>query len=179
MAGMKTEFQDGTRLFYPLESLPALFKTIGAVSKKGFFEKIAQLDGVGGEGIPIETYTEMVRTGLQWEQPAITTETATSLVKKFYEINGYDALESIIIDAFADSGLSDKSIIEKRKAYVLELKELDLERLRIDILRRKAFLAGKEAETVPELPPEPTEEDDRGEEKTKLKIKPQPRKRRA
>jgi len=174
MAGLKTEFLDGTRLFYPLESLPALFKTVGAVSRKGFYEKLAEIDGVGGEGLSLETITEMIRIGLQWENPTINYDAAFALVKKFYEVKGYEALESVIIDAFAGSGLSDQMLVEKRRAYLTELKELDLRALEFEIERKRAFLENRKAE-LPNPPKLPTGVDMGG--RAKPAIKSQTRKR--
>lgn len=63
----KTEFLPGVFLSYPLESLPKLFAVVDTVSRKAFFEKIAELDKKGGEGLSIDKIIEMIWIGLQAE----------------------------------------------------------------------------------------------------------------
>jgi hypothetical protein len=129
MAGMKTGFISGKSLFYPLESLPALFGSVGTNSRKKFFQQLVKLDGADGEGLSTDKLIEFVRIGLMWETPAITTEDATQLANQFIIENDYEALENTIVDAFADSGLSNKELVCKQRAMLKELQDIQAQQM--------------------------------------------------
>lgn len=140
MGPNNTEFIQGLTLSYPLGTLPSLFKTLGTVSKRGFFEKMAELDRPGGGGMPLDKIIEIIRVGLVAEKPAITIEEATELVSKYNEEYGYDALENLVIDAFADAKLTDKNEIEKRRQLVLEIRDLNMKKLEYEVHSKQADL---------------------------------------
>ena len=78
----------------------------------------------------------MIHIGLNYSENKISFEQASDLTKKYYSEYGYDALENIIYDAFADSGIIEKKaredgkkIIEERKRLITEQKFLELEQM--------------------------------------------------
>jgi hypothetical protein len=125
----KTEFLPGVFLSYPLESLPKLFAVVDTVSRKAFFEKIAELDKKGGEGLSIDKIIEMIWVGLQAETPGVTLDEARAHASQFYNEFGQEALELKLVDAFGDAKLTDKDAIEKRRNLLLELRDLELQRM--------------------------------------------------
>lgn len=144
----KTEFLPGVFLKYPLGSLPQLFSVLDTVSRKAFFEKIAQLDGQGGEGLSIEQYVKIIHVGLLAENPGTTYEDALKLVEKYNEEHGQQELESLIIDAFGDAKLSDKEVTDKRKALLKDIKDLELRRLEYAVHAKTQELEEAEAKII-------------------------------
>lgn len=136
----KTEFIQGLNLSYPVESLPKLFGTLGAVSKRGFFENMAELDKPGGGGMPLDKIIEIIRIGLIVERPLITFEEAQKLVSEYNNEFGYDGLENLVIDAFADAKLTDKNEIEKRRQFVKEIRELNIKKLECEVHSKQVDL---------------------------------------
>lgn len=150
----KTEFRPGFFVSFTLETLPKLFSTLGAVSRKGFFQKIGELDGPGGEGIPLEKYIEMINIGLEACKPGITIEETRKVVSEFVNENGLEALEEFIVDAFGDAKLSDKEYTDKKKELIKELRTLELSLMEAKIHERKTDIDSVEqkiAERVADL----------------------------
>jgi len=143
MVAEKTEFLDGIQLFYPLGVLPKLFASIETTSRKGFFEKLAKLDGPDGTGTPLENLIEFVRIGVLWDRPAFSQDEATALVSKFYEEKGYEAIEMTITEAFANSLLTDKEVLERNKKLAEEVKELQYKQVETALKKKKEMLEGK------------------------------------
>lgn len=162
---MKTEFISGKSLFYPLESLPALFGSVGTNSRKKFFQQLVKLDGADGEGLSTDKLIEFVRIGLMWETPSITTEDATKLANQFIIENDHDSLENTIVDAFADSGLSNKELICKQRAMLKELQDIQAQQMESMIEQKRNGLK-------PHVTPEKVV--DMGEASPKSLIRPKP-----
>jgi hypothetical protein len=146
MVAEKTEFLDGIQLFYPLEVLPKLFKTIGTNSRNAFFGKLAKIDGPDGEGTPIESLIEFIRIGLLWKNPVITSEEATKLVSQYYETFGYEAIEMIVTEAFANSLLTDREVLDRNKQLAKEVKELQFQQVEAALKKKKELLEGDKGE---------------------------------
>lgn len=140
----RTEFIKGLYVSYPLGSLPKLFATLGASSKKAFFERMTALDSPGADGLPLDKYIEFIWIGLQTESPDMTLAEATCLISEFYDEFGLDGLENFVIDAFADARLSDKDAIEKRRQLILELKALEFQKMELNLKSR--YMEVSEAE---------------------------------
>lgn len=136
----KTEFIQGLNLSYPIESLPKLFGTLGAVSKRGFFEKMAELDKPDGGGMPLEKIIEIIRIGLIAEKPLVSFDEAQKLVSEYNNEYGYEGLEIIIIDALADAKLLDKKEVAQRRELLKELKAISLKKLELDVHSKQADL---------------------------------------
>jgi len=152
MAEQKTPFIGDHSLFYPLDSLEALFGVVKATSKKGFFEKLAKLESSGQEGLSIGDIKKMIHIGLNFDpSDKVSVDQASKLTNEYYSENGYDALESLLFDAFADSGLFDKKAredgkryIEERKRLISEQKFLELQELENDLADRQKKLEGED-----------------------------------
>lgn len=149
----KTEFLPGVYLSYPLESLPRLFAVVETVSRKAFFEKISELDKKGGEGLSIDKIIEMIWIGLQAENPGVTIEDAKQRASQFYDEYGQEALELRLVDAFADAKLTDKTALEKRRNLVLELRDLELQRMEYIVKAKTRELQAGESNIKEEVGP--------------------------
>lgn len=146
MAMAKTEFVEGVYVSYPLEFLPKLFAIFGTISRRAFFEKLAEIDSNEGEGLSIEQMAQIIQIGLLADRPQTTLEDAMKLVSKYNEERGLEGIENFIIDAFGDAKLTDKEAIDKRRALLRELKELDLKRLEYMVHSKQAELERTEKE---------------------------------
>lgn len=146
MTMAKTEFIEGIYVSYPLEYLPKLFAIFGAISRRAFFEKLAEIDGTGGEGLSIEQMAQIIQVGLLSERPQTTLGDTMKLVSKFNEEHGIEGLENFIIDAFGDAKLTDKKAVDKRRELLRELKELDLKRMEYAVQGKKLELEKAEKE---------------------------------
>lgn len=174
MTMAKTEFIEGVFVSYPLEYLPKLFAIFGTISRRAFFEKLAEIDGTGGEGLSIEQMAQIIQVGLLAERPQTTIEDAMKLVSKFNEDQGLEGLENFIVDAFGDAKLTDKKAVDKRRMLLMELKALDLKRMEYAVHSKKLDLEETEKkieEKVAEMGA------DTGEAKKTTATKPAPKKK--
>lgn len=170
MTMAKTEFIEGIYVSYPLEYLPKLFAIFGTISRRAFFEKLAEIDGTGGEGLSIEQMAQIIQVGLLSERPQTTLDDTMKLVSKFNEEHGIEGLENFIIDAFGDAKLTDKKAVDKRRELLRELKELDLKRMEYAVQGRKLELEKTEKDIEEKVA-------DMGEEKKVTAAKPTPKMR--
>jgi hypothetical protein len=159
MADQKTPFAEGYPLFYPLDSLSSLFDVVGAKSKKGFFERIAQLELEEKEGLPLDVIKKVIHIGVNFDpSDRISMDQTTKFINMFYKENGYDALENLLYDAFADSGLIDKKdredgkkYMEERKRLIADQKFLELKELENRLAEKKKKIEEAEAERKAKL----------------------------
>ncbi len=67
--------------------------------------------------------------GLRDEKPNVTKEETKALVSKFYEEFGRKGLDDLIITSFANSKLTDREAVFRKRALLEEIQELEVKRL--------------------------------------------------
>jgi hypothetical protein len=125
MAIPQTEFINGTYLSYPIGNYVKLFAVLGKRTKRGFFEEIQKIDGKDGEGMTPEQIIGLFHVGLIPCDPGITIEQAGDLVQEYIFQNGDDGLHIKLVDAFCDSGLSDRKAVKKQREMIEELNKIE------------------------------------------------------
>ncbi len=179
MAIPKTEFINKTYLSYPIGNYVKLFGVLGKRTKRGFFEEIGKLDGKDGEGMTPEQIIGIFQVGLMPCRPGITFDEAADLVQSYIFAHGNDGLNIKLVDAFCDSGLSDRKAVEKQRKMIEELNKIEearnealikqswveLEKLNANLQKLSDELnkAADEAASTPSNPPDgggKVEEDD-------------------
>ncbi len=125
MAIPQTEFINGTYLSYPIGNYVKLFAVLGKRTKRGFFEEIQKVDGKDGEGMTPEQIIGLFQVGLYPCKPGITFEEAGELVQEYIFKEGNDGLHTKLVDAFCDSGLSDRKTVEKQRKMIEELNKIE------------------------------------------------------
>lgn len=179
MAIPQTDFINGAFLSFPIGNYVKLFGVLGKRTKRGFFEELQRLDGKGGEGLSPEQLINMFQVGLIPYKPDITFEEAADLVQEYIILYGDDGLHIKLVDAFCDSGLSDRKTVEKQRKMIEELNKIEearneafikqswveLEKLNANLQKLSDELnkAADEAASTPSNPPDgggKVEEDD-------------------
>ena len=145
MSGLKTEFTSGYSLFYPLESLPALFAVLGTKSRKRFYEVMNERLKSGGEGVSLEEQIEMLKVGLLWEHSGLTTDEVWKIASGFD--GNLEALEDKLADAFADSGLTSRDTLERQRKNLKELKDIEVEQME-NLISLKKGVVDKQKEDL-------------------------------
>lgn len=125
MAIPQTDFINGFYLSFPIGNYVKLFSVLGQRTKRGFFEEIKKIDGKDGEGMTPEQIIGLFHVGLIPCKPDITPEEAGELVQEYIFENGNDGLYIKLVDAFCDSGLSDRKAIEKQRKMIEELNKIE------------------------------------------------------
>lgn len=125
MAIPQTDFINGTYLSFPIGNYVKLFAVLGKRTKRAFFEEIQKLDGKDGEGMTPEQIIGLFQVGLLPCKPGITIEEAGDLVSEYIFAHGNDELNIKLVDAFCDSGLSDRKTVEAQRKMIAELQKLE------------------------------------------------------
>ena len=133
MAMPHTDFINGSFLSFPIETYVPLFAVLNKRTKRGFFDEIQKLDGKDGEGMDPDQLIGLFHVGLMPYKSGITFNEAHELVQEYIFANGIDALNIKLVDAFCDSGLSDRKAVAKQRKMIEELN-------RIQDARDKAFI---------------------------------------
>lgn len=128
MAIPQTEFINGTSLSFPIGNYVKLFAVLGKRTKRGFFEEVNRLDGKDGEGMTPEQLVGLFQVGLMHAIPDVTFEQAQELVQEFVVSQGDRALNIKLVDAFCDSGLSDRKEVERQRKMIEELEKIQIAR---------------------------------------------------
>lgn len=124
MAMPDTDFINGSFLNYPVGNYATLFAVLDKRTKRGFFEEIQRLDGKDGEGMDPDQLIGLFHVGLMPYKSGITFSEARELVQEYIFANGHDALNMKLVDAFCDSGLSDRKAVEKQRKMMDELNKI-------------------------------------------------------
>lgn len=125
MAIPQTDFVDGTYLSFPIGNYVKLFAVLEKRTKRTFFEEIQKLDGKDGEGMTPEQIIGLFHVGLMPCRPGITFEEAADLVREYIFANGNSGLNIKLVDAFCDSGLSDRKTVENQRKMIEELEKIE------------------------------------------------------
>ena len=125
MAIPQTDFINGSFLSFPIGNYVKLFAVLGKRTKRTFFEEIQKIDGKDGEGMTPEQLIGLFHVGLLPYKPDITVEEASDLVQEYIFANGIGGLNLKIVDAFCDSGLSDRKTVESQRKMVEELNQIE------------------------------------------------------
>ena len=77
-----------------------------------------------GDGVPDETYEKIIFAGLIWKYENLTLNEIPKLIEIYYKTGkSFEDLDILIIDAYVNSGLYNKDIVEAfRKKRDQELK---------------------------------------------------------
>lgn len=124
MAIPHTDFINGSFLSFPIGNYVKLFAVLGTRTKRTFFEQIQKIDGKDGEGMTPEQVIGMFQVGLLPYKPDITVEEASDLVQEYIFANGNSGLNIKLVDAFCDSGLSDRKTVENQRKMIEELDKI-------------------------------------------------------
>jgi hypothetical protein len=125
MAIPQTDFVNGSFLSYPIGNYVKLFSVLGTRTKRTFFEAIQKLDGKDGEGMSPDQMIGLFQVGLIPYKPGITFDETSELVQEYINSNGDSGLHVKLVDAFCDSGLSDRKTVDKQRKMIEELAKIE------------------------------------------------------
>ena len=139
MTGTKVEFIPNYSLFFTNFGQKKLYELLGVKTQRQFM-RLLNTRSTDDAGLSNEELEKMVMAGLIWEHKSISLEETQELVEQYYlSGQGFEDLNEVIIDAFAESGLIDK----KRVQALRDIKNKTPEELEKELLE---IMAAKKAE---------------------------------
>ena len=134
MTGTKVEFIPGYSLFFTNFGQKKLYELLGVKTQRQFMN-LLNTRSTDEAGLSNEELEKMILAGLIWEHKSLTLEDTQDLVERYYiSGKGFEDLNEVIIDAFAESGLMDK----KRVQALRNLKDKTPEELEKELLEMMA-----------------------------------------
>lgn len=134
MVGREVEIIPGHELLFTWRGKRKLFELVGASTENQFAIKMGEL--AKADGLDDELFANMYYIGLNWKKgaPVISQEETEDIIEEFCQINGYGSNEvrDKLIDAFCESGIYDKSVIQasrKLREQMTEDKVIELSKM--------------------------------------------------
>lgn len=134
MVGREVEILPGKELLFTWRGKRKLFELVGASTENQFAIKMGEL--AKADGLDDELFSKMYCIGLNWKKgaPVISQEETEDIIEEFCQINGYGSNEvrDKLIDAFCESGIYDKSVIQasrKLREQMTEDKVIELSKM--------------------------------------------------
>lgn len=134
MVGREVEILPGKELLFTWRGKRKLFELVGASTENQFAIKMGEL--AKADGLDDELFANMYYIGLNWKKgaPVISQEETEDIIEEFCQINGYGSNEvrDKLIDAFCESGIYDKSVIQasrKLREQMTEDKVIELSKM--------------------------------------------------
>lgn len=134
MVGREVEILPGKELLFTWRGKRKLFELVGASTENQFAVKMGEL--AKADGLDDELFANMYYIGLNWKRgaPVISQEETEDIIEEFCQINGYGSNEvrDKLIDAFCESGIYDKSVIQasrKLREQMTEDKVIELSKM--------------------------------------------------
>ena len=150
MSAIKTSFLPGKDLFFTLSSQLKLYELYGVKSHKEFMNKFTEKDK-SATGLEPTDFINVIYAASLFENKDMKIEEVGGLIDEYMlDGNGQDDLYILLLEAFANSGMTDKNIVEAiKKSRELSPEQADayLEKIinsRLDSLSKKGAYMGGE-----------------------------------
>ena len=134
MVGREVEILPGKELLFTWRGKRKLFELVGVSTENQFAIKMGELAKT--DKLDDELFGKMYCIGLNWKRggPVISQEETEDIIEEFCQINGYGSNEvrDKLIDAFCESGIYDKSVIQasrKLREQMTEDKVIELSKM--------------------------------------------------